>query len=219
MKTFVKITVQESGVLSFLAMGLFEPLVARVPEERMDIQIMILETLYQCIRLGGAPYIPDEPIKCDAMGVFTRILKKELVADTRVAAAKCIMMLSFYKICKTLACAGDTTTILIAMLNDSKSEVRSAAAGALMSITIDCEAKKFVVRENAVGTLMELLDDTNETVLLNVIKVITNVAEDYRGRFELHACVKRLEGFANTSKNDQIREVARRAIQVITWRP
>ncbi|ORY51547.1 hypothetical protein BCR33DRAFT_458216 [Rhizoclosmatium globosum] len=57
------------------------------------------------------------------------------------------------------------------MLSDRKSAVRAAAAGALMSITIDCEAKKFVVRENAINVLMNLLEDANESVVLNVIKV------------------------------------------------
>jgi HEAT repeat protein len=74
-----------------------------------------------------------------------------------------------------IACQGDTTAILIQLLNDRKSPVRAAAAGALMSITIDCEAKKFVVRENAINRLMELLDDVNESVVLNVIKVSTCV--------------------------------------------
>ncbi|KAI9336964.1 armadillo-type protein [Obelidium mucronatum] len=218
-KVFEKVTCQEAGVLNLLQFSLVPQLVKRLPEERMDIQIMILNTLYQCIRMGGAQYMPEVPIKCDAMGAFTRILKKEVVAETRVAAAKCIMMLSFYKVCKTIACQGETIGILIHMLSDMKSPVRAAAAGALMSITIDCEAKKLFVRENAVQTLMELLDDLNESVVLNVIKVITNVAEDYRGRFELHSCVKKLEGFSIHAKNPQIRDVAKRAIAVITWRP
>ncbi|KAI8615438.1 armadillo-type protein [Chytriomyces sp. MP71] len=193
---FERVTGQESGkppcVMNLLKAGLLTPIVKRLPEERMDIQIIILNTLYQCIRLGGSPYIPDEPIKCDALGVFTRLLKQDTVADTRVAVSKCIMMLTFFKTCKQLACAGETTVLLIGLLDDVKSEVRAAAAGALMSITIDVEAKKLMVRESAISTLMELLNDDNESVLLNVIKVITNVAEDYRGRFELHACVKRV---------------------------
>ncbi|KAJ3066367.1 Radial spoke head 14, partial [Rhizoclosmatium hyalinum] len=190
-RVFEMVTSQEAGVLNLLHFALLPQLVKRLPEERMDIQIMILNTLYNCIRMGGMQYMPDEPIKCDAMGAFTKILKKEVVADTRVAAAKCIMMLSFYKVCKVIACQTETTGILIHMLSDRKSAVRAAAAGALMSITIDCEAKKFVVRENAINVLMNLLEDANESVVLNVIKVITNVAEDYRGRFELHSCVKK----------------------------
>lgn len=42
------------------------------------------------------------------------------------------------------------------------------------SITIDCDAKRIVVRENALSHLMELLDDKNELVQLNAIKVIIN---------------------------------------------
>jgi hypothetical protein len=87
-----------------------------------------------------------------------------------------------------------------------------------MSISVDCDAKRIIVRENAVTPLIELLDDRNPSVLLNVIKTITNVAEDYRGRFQLHSCVKRLESLYD-SGNAQISEAAKIAVKIITWRP
>lgn len=49
-----------------------------------------------------------------------------------------------------------------------------------------------MVRENALPTLVELLSDQNESVILNVIKTITNCAEDYRGRFQLHGALKQV---------------------------
>ena len=55
-----------------------------------------------------------------------------------------------------------------------------------MTISIHCDAKKWLVRENALEKLVNLLDDKNELVLLNVIKTIGNCAEDYRGRFQLN---------------------------------
>ena len=79
---------------------------------------------------------------------------------------------SFYAEAKTLACEGRTVPALIALLSDSKAEVRAAAAGALMSITISVEAKKLVVADGAVPILAGLLQDRNEHVLLNVIKVV-----------------------------------------------
>ncbi|KAI8850944.1 armadillo-type protein [Chytridium lagenaria] len=217
-EVFVKITTQQAGVQNLLVYSLLTPLVQKLPQERMDIQVMILDTLYQCIRLGTEPWMPKEAIESDAMSVFTLLLKTEPVPDTRVAAARCVMMLSFYPQGKQIAVKGDTVNVLIRMLTDKKASVRAAAAGALMSITIDCEAKRILVRENAIGVLMELLDDGNESVLLNVVKTITNVAEDYRGRFQLHSCLKKLDGLQQ-SANRQLGDAAKKAIAVITWRP
>ncbi|KAJ3191218.1 Radial spoke head 14 [Irineochytrium annulatum] len=164
-EVFTKVTLQQSGVDNLLLFNLLQLLVQRLPQERMDIQVMILDTLYQCIRLGKEPWMPREAIASDAMGVWTALLRTEPVTEAKVATA------SFYPEGKQLAVKGDTVSVLIGMISDRKAEVRAAAAGALMSITIDCEAKRMMVRENAVTTLMELLEDKNESVLLNVVKV------------------------------------------------
>jgi hypothetical protein len=81
---------------------------------------------------------------------------------------------SFFDEAKKAACNGNTIQNLIATLSDNKSEVRSAAAGALMSISILVEAKKILVKENAASRLMDLLLDKNDRVVLNVIKVFSN---------------------------------------------
>lgn len=92
----------------------------------------------------------------------------------------------------------NTITTLISLLGHDQSPVRAAAAGALMryerlnSISIDCDAKKVLVRENLIQVLGQLLSDENELVQLNAIKTITNCAEDYRGRFQLHQSIEKV---------------------------
>ncbi|KAJ3292818.1 Radial spoke head 14 [Borealophlyctis nickersoniae] len=216
--TFSHTTLHRSGVDSLLSFSLFPLLIAKLPHERTEIKVPILETCYNCIRLGNAPSMPRDAVECDAMSAFTGMLKMEEVTEVKVAAARCIMMLSFYPDGKQIACKGNTVPVLVDLLTGRKAEVRAAAAGALMSITVNCDAKRMMVRENAIPILMDLLNDKSESVLLNVIKTITNCAEDYRGRFQLHGCIKQLQGFEG-SKNQQLAEAARRAVQVITWRP
>lgn len=77
-------------------------------------------------------------------------------------------------------------SVLIGLLNHVNPHVRAASAGALMSISICNDAKRLLVRDNGLKLLGKLLDDENDLVKLNVIKAITNCAEDYRGRFLLH---------------------------------
>lgn len=217
-RTFSLVTTQLEGVLRTLLFSLLVPIVKKIEVERQDVQILILETVYNCTRLGKDPWIPKELMDCGALGIFTKLLKQEPITEVKVGAAKCIMVLTFYKEAKELATKSETLPFLIGMLYDRKSEVRAATAGAIMSISVDCDAKRIVVRENAITPLIELLDDRNPSVVLNVIKVITNVAEDYRGRFQLHSCVKKLESFFN-SNNLQVSQAAKIAVSVITWRP
>ena len=84
---------------------------------------------------------------------------------------------------------------------------------------------------------MTLLNDKDPSVLLNVIKTITNCAEDYRGRFQLNACLMRVCDFSDLiivlanelllkmeevrdeAANAQISQAAEIALATIQWRP
>eukprot|EP00842_Homolaphlyctis_polyrhiza_P002287 jgi/Hompol1/3059/HPOL_000026-RA len=204
--TFAKVSTQPEGVEAMTTSGIFVAIVNRIAAERMDVQVPMLETCYNYIRHAKQPVMPAVALECHALEVFTELARKSLVSESlvsevKVAACRCIMMLSFYHEAKQLATEGETVLILIGLLSDRKSDVRAAAAGALMSITIHCDAKRIMVRENALSVLTDLLSDSNELVLLNVIKTITNCAEDYRGRFQLHHCIRKLfSDFGKTLK-------------------
>ncbi|KAI9209588.1 armadillo-type protein [Polychytrium aggregatum] len=218
---FCRVTSQREGSDSCLSFSLLPVLIKKVPTERMDIQVVILETLYNCIRHGSTPWVPRDAVNNSALDIFTDLIQIELVTDVKVAACRCIMALCFHAEVKKLAVKNpQTIPRLMRLLKDIKPEVRAASAGAIMSITIDCDAKRILVRENAVPIFLELIqNDESQSVLLNVIKCITNCAEDYRGRFQLHSAIKKLENIKESSPNQQLREVAEKAIQVITWRP
>ncbi|KAJ1336887.1 hypothetical protein BSLG_001528 [Batrachochytrium salamandrivorans] len=159
------------GVVNILQSKLFVPIILRLALERMEVQISILETCYNCIRLGDDVEISKLALENGAMEEFTDILRKSLSGKVKVEACRCIMMLSFYHEGKRAATTKDTMLVLIALLRDHKSDVRAAAAGALMSITIDCDAKRIMIRENALKVLASLLSDSNELVQLNAIKL------------------------------------------------
>ncbi|TPX63622.1 hypothetical protein SpCBS45565_g06472 [Spizellomyces sp. 'palustris'] len=216
--TFSYITLHASGVTSLLHSILFDPLIQKLPHEALDIQLVILDTCYNCIRLGKAPFMPRDALEAGAMEVFTKMLRVGCVKDVAVRVADCVMVLSHYHEGKKLACQLNTIPVLIDLLHNKHSSVRAAAAGALMSITIDVEAKRIVVRENALPVLMDLLKDKNQLLVLNAVKTITNCAEDYRGRFQLHGCIKQLQALFE-SPRPELAEAAKKAVKVITWRP
>ncbi|KAI8922228.1 armadillo-type protein [Powellomyces hirtus] len=217
-ETLGLVTLDASGALAVLSGGLFASLIAKLPYETLDVQIHVIATCHNCIRLGQRPLIPASAVDCGAMEVFTKMLRVGCASDVLVGVGRCVMAFSDYHEGKRLAVQHDTVVVLLTLLHHRRSEVRAAVAGALMSITIDVEGKRLVVRGNSLQVLSSLLKDRNELVLLNVVKTITNCAEDYRGRFQLHGCIKQLQTITE-SPNTQLAEAAKRAIEVITWRP
>ena len=75
-----------------MAFSLLPILVKKLSAERYDIQIAILQTLYNCIRMGKEPLNPGDAIKCNALNEFNNLLKSS-VTDIKVWACKCIMVL------------------------------------------------------------------------------------------------------------------------------
>ncbi len=69
-------------------------LVAKLSKERYDVQIQILETLHNCIRLGKEPQNPADALKSKALDEFTSLIQKSPVKDIKVAACQCIMVLT-----------------------------------------------------------------------------------------------------------------------------
>jgi vesicle coat complex subunit len=96
----------------------------------------------------------------------------------------------------------DTISVVTKLSNHRKASCRAAAAGALMSITINCDAKKWIVRETGLlDRLVMLLDDKDEAVLLNSVKALANCAEDYRGRFQLSLSVGKVVAYNKSSRD------------------
>lgn len=75
-----------------MAFSLIPLLVKKLAIERYDIQIYILQTLYNCIRLGKEPLNPTDAIKSNALSEFNNLLKSS-ITDVKVWACKCIMVL------------------------------------------------------------------------------------------------------------------------------
>ncbi|KAJ3336086.1 Radial spoke head 14 [Gonapodya sp. JEL0774] len=148
------------------------------------------------------------------MATLRDLAQQRMPEQVKVGACRCVMMLSFYPEGKRLAVKENLLKPLIALLKDRKSEVRAAAAGAIMSITVDVEAKKQMVRENALPLLVDLISgaDRNPESLLNACRCIANCAEDYRGRFQLSSCLKKLEELKG-HPNTQLGDAAKRAIE------
>ena len=81
------------GVQNFMENNLFLSLIEHITKERLDIQVDMLNTCYNCIRFGTTPLVPAVPLASPALSIFTEIAKKSVVGVIKVAASRCIMAL------------------------------------------------------------------------------------------------------------------------------
>ena len=78
--------------------------------------------------------------------------------------------------------------IIIELLKDSDRLVRSAAAGALMTITTADEGKQAIIsfdeikKRNSVSLLAELLNEKDDILTTNTLKCIANIAVHPKAR-------------------------------------
>lgn len=169
---FAQITSAKRGVDQVFRYDIFKKFVSLVSKEKTNIQVLVLQTCRNCIKSADTKILPIAATDCQGLKIFTEIALSSLVTDVKVVALECIMMLCFYPEFKLMAVDSETISIVTKLTTHRKAACRAAAAGALMSITINCDAKKWIVREvGLLDRLVGLLKDKDELVVLNSIKV------------------------------------------------
>lgn len=72
---------------------------------------------------------------------------------------------------------------------------------------------------NQLDLVISLLDHGDEQIKLNVVQLITSLAEHPVGRKECWRCLKTLQRFQNEAQFEYISPYAAQAIDVILWEP
>lgn len=187
-------------------------------EELLEVKKAMLKTLYQFLRYGQSPCVPEQVTDLKVLDSLLSLIEPTSITAIKELALQCIMALCFHESVRHEMCDMLRLRAVTGLLNDWKSQVRAAAAGALMALTIDVSAKQILVQDLFVPKLVDLLNDDNTIVQLNVLKTLTNCAEDYRGRFQLRTSLAQIEAL-KASSDANVAEAARNAVKVITWCP
>ncbi|XP_014344956.1 radial spoke head 14 homolog [Latimeria chalumnae] len=212
-KGLVMLSQIPAGALGIVEAELVPRLVRKLEVEVDEIQELILDTLYSCLRVNT-----DQALEANAVSVLKSKLTHESVA-IRSRAAQAFMGISVPLQGKDKVYAEGVIPLLVELLNDSNIKVRAKAAGALMTATITTQGKYAALNANAIGPLLNLVNDaTSSEVRLNVIKAITTLSEAPEGRKELLASVHLLQE-RQSDENEAVRKAADTAVQVITWKP
>jgi len=229
-KTIERTSTAQNAAMQLVRLNLITTLLDALKAEReSEIQTFILKTLYNTMKVDTDCLLGNK-----AMDTFVDLIQSSGDLDIRQSTAHNIMALSFPLEGKKQACACGAIPPIVYLLEGSARPptatdaakwfgVVSAAAGALMSITVTTEGKKLAIKAKALDTLPPLLECDDERVMLNGIKLITTLAEDPAGRSQLLPLVPRLTELKDYNgvqlDHMAVSRNAQTAIDTIVWRP
>ena len=227
------------GAAALVAGGSVKLLVTRCTEESAELLAPVLAALEACMMQSAAGL--QQAIELKAIEVVCKLLGQNPSLEILEHACFCLATLTVGGDEKKVAVAQGCVPHLIMFIakvihasDDAASmieKVATAAAAALMSLTIDNDCKAEAVKAGAVKALAPLLqnaietelavglDHSNTTLTANVTKAMANLAEHPLGRKQLHAAALQ-DLIALSESNDELmtKNVAI-AVQKVTWKP
>ncbi|PVD33684.1 hypothetical protein C0Q70_04942 [Pomacea canaliculata] len=193
------------GAEGIVEANLVPILVKKLKTEVDELKEIILDTMHFCL-LVNTQYALD----AGAMEIFTSLLTHRL-PTIRAKAAGDIMHLSAPLDGKNKAVECNTVPALIDLLRDPSADVRANAAGAIMMITITTKGKYTAINAGAIEPLVSLVDDDKSEAL-------TCLSEAPEGRKTLLNQVELIQA-RTLDPIPAVCKAAKRAVEVITWKP
>ncbi|XP_053557971.1 radial spoke head 14 homolog [Bombina bombina] len=211
-QTFEMVSELPAGAAALVDADLVPHLVEKLNSELEEIQELILDTLYYCLKADTA-----QALNSGAVFVLKDKLNHKSVGIRRKAACA-LMGISVPLTGKDKVCQEDVVPLLVHLLEDSDTMVRANAAGALMNVTVTTQGKYAALGCGAIPKLLALLGDGCSKVRLNCLKALTTLSEAPEGRKVLLQNVNQIQGYVE-DPSEAVRRAAAIAVRVIQWKP
>ncbi|EFJ17382.1 hypothetical protein SELMODRAFT_421107 [Selaginella moellendorffii] len=177
-----------------------------------------LKLLTKCVR-GGLDHKAtsqlleaDAVITCIQLTAFSDIEVKE-------SAARLLCLLALSKDVRKVSVERKAVAKLLELLNDNEpSIVQAAAAAALMSLTINVDAKKQLIDHQGALQIPPLIIPQDEVLCLNILQLLINVAENPHSRKELQETIPDLREIIEKSPSAVLKNWARYGIQHLLFK-
>eukprot|EP00899_Mesostigma_viride_P023954 jgi/Mesvir1/4743/Mv05533-RA.3 len=196
--------------------GVVKSLVAKAQgegPERQELALMVLGALVA----GGEPAAHILLVAANAIHAATKLLASASTG-VRECAATLLACVCRENAAKRQAVSEGAVPLLVRQLEDRQNLYTvAAAASALGSITIDNDAKLAFVAANGPPALVSLLEVEDEKVLLAVLPVIANVAENAKARELLAPAWPQLDKIQTKYPSSVLQRSAAQALQQVTF--
>merc|ERR1711939_939594 len=169
------------GVRTIVENQLVVDLVKALDDETQTVQEVAFHTLSNVLREDDTAI--QQALQNEMVATLVKILKQGEVADELVLyATLCLQHIANLAEGKERELKDAAVPILTLLLDHDYEKVRAAAAGTVMTITINIEGKK-VVREHAMERLgLLVLQDPDDTARHHATAALQHICEDPNGR-------------------------------------
>jgi hypothetical protein len=212
------------GIDYLLNNKILQIIINRLTEEKhLEVVKFILVLINEILNADTAPKIA---LQCEII----KNLKMYLLNEDLLIKENVILNYGSISLCEEgkKACVDEGSLILsiLSILNEEKDNnvknlnILIAATRFLMSTSILKKGKVEIYENNGLESLIDLLKKSNDIQLtLNILQVISNVAEEPRGRKKLlQIFLPDLEKYL-TNENNFIKQQAIITKDIITWKP
>lgn len=176
-----------------------------------------LRILNECVKTRhNEEGLQQLTVQAHALPVLCKFLGPEQPLEFHEQAAQLLAVLaSTQQEAKLEAVQCGCVPPLVQLLRSSQLSVATAAATALMNLTLANEGKYAVLEADGIGAVVELTDLRDETLCLQMLQLITNLAEapECRAQMQEQGILERLEEIQTVTPHDLISRSASQALR------
>lgn len=207
-----------AGTIALIRLGCIEKYVKKSRDADDAVSCMAFAAMSKVFDVKEAFIAVLENGGIEAVTAALRDRRDSLVL---VEACEVAGKLAYYSAGKRAAVQHETVKAVLPLVSHEDVAVRTAAAGALVALTIVENGKLQAIDAGVVNVLHTAVDsEVERDVLQSVAKTMCNVAEHPVARLQLHACIPRLEELASVAKDfPMLQNAVNKAIACIRWRP
>jgi hypothetical protein len=218
------------GVEANVEFGITTAFVDAVRRDSLELKPAILQTLHNLVSNEQGL---EQALQAHAVEAFIDLLerqvnhtslKKKRLEDAVIAdAARTLGFLCYDGRAKSPALQHQAVSKLVALLKEDEldTKIRIAVTSALMSISITNDGKMQVYEFEGLDIIMRQLYDNNRVVVLNTLKIISNLAVYPKNREAFTSdstCVVKLRKLSKY-EDSLIAKHAGLALEAVNWNP
>jgi hypothetical protein len=160
-------------------------------------------------------------MEAGGVAALTDAIRRASEIMVLVEVAEVLSLVAFYGAGKQAAIQCRTAELLIPHIPHESVAVRSSIAAALAALTVSERGKSQAIEGGVVDIVANaLLQESERDVLMNQIKVVSNIAEHPVARPVLESIVPRLQEIAQLAQGyEPLVQAADRAVAIIQWVP
>ncbi|KAI5057239.1 hypothetical protein GOP47_0027254 [Adiantum capillus-veneris] len=178
---------------------------------------LCLQILQRCLAGGTDKVAITRLLSVEAIPHLMALLKTSN-EELQAASMRLLGLLSMHSDGKCQAQKVLGVEALLQFLHKENVELQTAATSALMSLTVNVEAKKDFIDGNGVPAIVPFIDCSSKILSFNTFQLATNIAENPVGRLQLQNQIRKVQSLMDTPHSEIQKKFAETTLQQLRFK-